>query len=304
MERSMAKGGRSWIKLGCFGFLALVLLLILVAAGLAVTAWNQVHSEQIEKRVFAHEIPAAPRPGARPGQVVLDLSQGAFTVEPARRGDPLYVVAHYDTNSYELAEIFDKDEKGCWNYRLDFHQTSAQILTPFTVFMGGSRPEIRILLPPDVLLNLTADLREGCTRIELGGLRLASTDITFRKGDIDLTIGKPLHSPMERFTIRCAMGSFRVSGLGNASPRSLEADFSMGGIELDLRGRWVRDADIEITTSMAGGEVRLPRNVVIEGLDFAKYSIRSDDLPAGLPKGGPALKILLSSRMGDLQLKY
>ena len=37
----------------------------------------------------------------------------------------------------------------------------------------------------------------------------------------------------------------------------------MGGMELDLRGQWVADADIDIDLRMGGGSVTLPDGVQV-----------------------------------------
>lgn len=87
-----------------------------------------------------------------------------------------------------------------------------------------------------------------------------------------------------------------MSHIGNASPRRLEVGFRMGGMDLDLRGRWIADAEIDISGSMGGGSVRLPRDVVIEGIRVGGLEAPSD--PELKP---PTLKFSTSSTMGELQ---
>lgn len=55
--------------------------------------------------------------------------------------------------------------------------------------------------------------------------------------------------------------------IGNASPAVLDLELSMGGAEIDLRGNWIQDATIHLDTRMGGALVRLPREVLIEGID-------------------------------------
>jgi hypothetical protein len=93
------------------------------------------------------------------------------------------------------------------------------------------------------------------------------------------------------------MGGGEVVGLGNASPRELEIEFSMGGGDVDLRGAWSRDAQITIDQSMGGASVRLPSGVEILGLDR----------PGGLERPGldevprPVLTFTVSSQFGELE---
>jgi hypothetical protein len=84
--------------------------------------------------------------------------------------------------------------------------------------------------------------------------------------------------------------------LGNASPRELEIDYSMGGMALDLRGRWLVDSEIEIRTSMSGAMVRLPKDVNIRGLAATEIAIQDEAEP-----GRPTLTFKSSSEMGDLE---
>ena len=102
---------------------------------------------------------------------------------------------------------------------------------------------------------------------------------------------------MERLSIVGSMGGFEASSLGNASPRELEVDFSMGGMDLDLRGRWAGDSDISLRSSMGGGVLRLPRDVRIEGLATSRIGD-----PTETEVEPPTLRFSVSSDMGNLEI--
>jgi len=319
----MADKGKSWLKYGCFGCLGLVAALALIVVFLTAIAMFNVRSEKVEDRVFTQEVPgtskepvpskrrdipetadspvpspsseAAPRP--TPGHVILHLSQGEFEIKPAPPGEPLRVEATYDTQSFELQESIDKEAASGWNYRVDFRQTSSSLLSPLKLLMGGSRPRVRILLPVDVPISLEAHMSEGGSEVELGGLWLTTADINFMRGGLELAFRTPLHQPMERLFIDCSMGGIKLSSLGNASPRLLKVDHSMGGLDLDLRGQWVQDANISITSSMGGGKVYLPRDVVIERVGAGRPLLKDDT-----EVKPPTLKLSVSSRMGELTI--
>jgi hypothetical protein len=87
------------------------------------------------------------------------------------------------------------------------------------------------------------------------------------QGGLQIGFDEPLREPMERLAIDVSMGGGQMTMIGNASPAILDVEFSMGGAELDLRGQWVQDAMITIDTKMSGALVRLPRDVLIEGID-------------------------------------
>jgi hypothetical protein len=161
-----------------------------------------------------------------------------------------------------------------WTYRVTFRRTGSWLVTALKELLGGTRPEVRVWLPNDTPLNLDLDVSQGGAEIELGGLWLTSADLNLDKGGCKLDISEPLHAPMERLQVRGSMGGLAATGLGNASPRRLEVDFSMGGMSLDLGGRWVRDSDVTIRTRMSGAAVQLPRDVNVVGLDRERFDLR------------------------------
>ena len=102
---------------------------------------------------------------------------------------------------------------------------------------------------------------------------------------------------MERLVIDFSMGGGQMASIGNASPATLDVEFSMGGAELDLRGRWVQDSMITIDTKMSGAVVRLPRDVLIEGIDRGGLTIEE-----GTETRPPKLTFeVTTDERGDLQ---
>ena len=309
----MAESGKSWLKYGCFGCLGLVGLVVLLVAGAFGVALLQVRSEQVEEHILTPAVPLAavapeteagepgtllpPQEGE--GKVVLDLSHAEFDVVPGRPGEPLRVEATYDKKSYVLEETLETLEGLPWTYSVRFRRTAGSgLLNALKQLLGGTQPEVRVVLPVDVPLHLEARTGQGGVRMDIGGLWLKTADLDFSQGGFELRVSEPLRVPLERLTINGSMGGFAVSHLGNASPRRLEVDFSMGGMMLDLRGRWVNDSDISITTSMSGGVVRLPRDVVIEGLDGTPLEASpTDELRP------PILRFSTSTSMGELEFQ-
>jgi hypothetical protein len=97
------------------------------------------------------------------------------------------------------------------------------------------------------------------------------------------------------------MGGVAARSLGNASPGSLEVNFRMGGIDLDLRGAWRNDADIRIESRMGGGAVRLPRDARIEGLE--EFGVEPSGLASTAELPLPTLRFTVSSSMGELEFR-
>jgi hypothetical protein len=230
--------------------------------------------------------------------VILDLSQASFYIEPGQPGDPLRVEASYDSDYYLLEERFEEAGTEPWSYRIRFKRSApSSIITRISELISGSSPEVRIFLPVDVPLDLDLTLMQGGTEAELGGLWLRSAELEFGMGGMNLEIDEPLREPLESLAIDGRMGGANFRGLGNASPRRLEVDYSMGGMHIDLRGRWVADSLISITNRMGGGAITLPDGVIIEGLGEGRDGPRGD---AGAD--APTLTFELSSDMGELEI--
>lgn len=290
----MAEGGRKWLAYGCFGCLGVLGIVIVLAVGMFLAGKSAVNSEQVSEQTLEPDLTravAAAQPAGKGGRVRLDLSDGEFHVQPARAGEPLRIEARYDSNSYELLEVLDTEGEG-WSYEVTFGRTSSGMMNMLRQALGGSSPRVDVYLPQDVRLDLELEIAQGGAQVELGGLWLTTAELEFNQGGFQLEIGEPLRQPMERLTIHGSMGGFSASKLGNASPRELDIDFRMGGMDVDLRGHWVQDADVSISFGMGGGNVRLPKDVEIVGLAGDRVVARRD----------PEIKapILTFSVSGDL----
>jgi hypothetical protein len=293
-------GGRKWLACGCIGCLVVVVLCVAVLTGLFGTAWHGVRSEEVAERVLEPEIPtraaAAPGQGGLPGRVVLRGTSGEFHIKPAREGEPLRVEARYDERTYDLTERFEPG-RDRWTYEIDFERRGSMLTSLLKTLMGGTGARVEVFLPTDAPLELEIHLTQGGAEMDLGRLWLTTADIEFSQGGFELEISEPLREPMERLTIRGSMGGFAAGRLGDASPRRLDVECSMGGMDLDLRGKWATDSEISIRTSQGGGAVRLPRDVDIVGLETSRVGTRGDE---ELPR--PTLTFSVSSTQGELEI--
>ncbi len=283
----MAGGSaKTLFKYGCFGCAGIFLLAIVLLVAVGGTAFVQQKEALIETRRLEQSL--------HPAQVTLELGYGEIHVEPAQPGEPLHVDATYDTRSYELVESREES-----SYRLSFRQTRAFNLAALRQMFGGRLPQIRVFLPRDVPLALDATFERGPIEVELGGLRLTRTALKFRQGALILSVSEPLAAAAESFEIDGKMGALVAHKLGNTSARKLVVHHEMGGLVADLSGLWLNDAEVEVDLSMGGGEVRLPENVAIRGLDseFSRFNVGpAPELPR------PVLDMNLHSEMGNLEV--
>jgi hypothetical protein len=296
----VARSG-AWLKYGCFGCLGVVvvvLLAVLVVWGVAtVTALP----ERVEYRMVIHEIPvAASGEEFTGGRVLLEIREAQLSVEPVDAGEPLRVEARYDVNAFALKEELDPgtDGSGTWTFRAVFGRSKRSgAFAGLVSLVRGSPAHIHVFLPEDVPIDLALNMKKGGAVVRLAGLWLRKAEVDFESGAFDLSVAEPLREPMESLSIRTAKGGSLLNGLGNASPRRLDVSYSMGGIEMDLGGRWQRDAVININGGVGGGVLHLPAGVIMEGLDLGGIEARV--APELQP---PTLTFSLSTSMGKLEL--
>lgn len=318
---------RGCFKTGCLGCGGLLGIGVLAVGVIALIALNGLDERDIHDRRFAPEgagaagggpaaeatapdslaSPSSP-PAAgevwrtHPGKVVLDLRQGEFLIEPAALGQGLSARAVFDAEVHTLEENFEVLPDSTWVYRIRFHRHMPPLQAMFRSLFGDKvRSRVQVFLPPEVPISLDLLVQEGGFEGELGGLLLTDADIRYRKGGFSLSIGEPLQQPMDSLSIRGSMGGFQAYRLGNASPANLIVDCRMGGGEVDLRGRWLRDCNARLSVKMGGMEVKVPQDVRVEGADLADLE------GSGLARGDqevpvPTLHLSVTQSMGEVEV--
>ena len=300
---------RGCFKLALFGCLGLIVVVILFVGITALIAWNRVGDRQIEDRELtplAVDSPVKQQTGTRnavlagSGRVVLDLAQGEFQIHPAKPGEGLSVKARYDSEGYQLEDNFESLPDSSWVYRVRFYRTVSWLQALFQELLGdGSDTRVHVYLPPDVPIFLEIIVEEGGFEAELGGLWITAADVSFKKGGFSLSVDEPLREPMEQLSIHGMMGGFEAMRLGNASPRVLDVECTMGGADIDLRGQWVQDSNIRLAVSMGGMDVRIPDGVEVQGLAAAGHGLRHENPEIKLP----VLKFSVSESMGEIEIR-
>ncbi len=304
--------GSTVFKYGCFGCLGLIVLIAIILAVVVGVAKMQAGDVEMAEQAVSPELPPPsfelPEPDVVSvesglpqvaGRIELDLSGGEFHIEPAGKGKSLRVDAIYDKATYAFEESLHTSDDGPWVYRVTFRQTGSGIFAAIKEMFSSKKPKVTVYLPTDRPLALDITLSKGGVEIDLGGLWITEADFDMQMGGMALMVTEPLQAPMNRLSARASMGGFAMSRLGNASPRVLEVDARMGGMDLDLRGRWVTDSDITIRFAMGGAEVRLPDGLRFEGLTQPGAALPDD---AEIPL--PTLRFDIQGETENLEIIY
>jgi hypothetical protein len=300
------------LKIVGFGCLGIIAIAVLFAGITALSLRKRDDAAPLATREFEPAIIVAPvaadstaapstkRP--RLGRLVVDIAQGGFTIERGVAGEGVHVEAHYDSSMYELREDLVETDS-TWVYTLHMKRTTsglAAILQQIVHGRSGEETELRVALPPDMPVALDITVKQGGFDAEVGGCWITSTDVTYAMGGFTLSVDEPLREPMQSLTVRGSMGGFEGKRLGNASPRTIDVACSMGGAELDLRGLWRQDCDLQLNASMGGMDVRLPEGVRVEGIadPDSTGALRREDVEVKLP----VLRFASKSSMGGIDV--
>ena len=251
-------------------------------------------------------IPALPVARLQPGRIVLDVSMSTFEIVPGPPGQPIRVEADYDTGSYELTESFEPAGELGWTYELTFRRTVSWLRL---LMAGAGEPDnrIRLIIPRDVPVSLTGKVGIGESDLELGGLWLTDVALSIGVGEHDVSFREPLREPLEEIRLRSSIGEVNVKRLGNASPRNVFLQHSIGEVRYDLRGEWLNDSEIDVACGIGECSVRLPGNDVAVELIRAGVTIGEEDTgdvrrrgPA--PAGAPTLRVGVSGTIGEVRV--
>ncbi len=298
-EQSKRPGCLKSCLFGCGGVTALLLVFVLITAGLAALKMGdqQPVERDLEPALAAADMVLDP---TRPGLLILDMGQGEMEIEPTPAGGELSVHVQFDDEVHDLLESYEVAADSSWTYELRLHRTMPGMQALFRQLMGGeTNARVKVRIPPDMPLGLEIRMKQGGFEADLGGLWITTADVYFSQGGFALTVKEPLKEPMERLTIHGRMGGFAAMKLGNASPRLLVIDTSMGGADVDLQGAWLNDCDVTLRSSMGGVSVQLPDGVRTTGLE----ELRPNLLQTATETPLPLLNFDVKFKMGEIEVR-
>jgi hypothetical protein len=250
-------------------------------------------SEKPEAHLQSHDAPPA---GLRHGKVVLSLSSAMVILAAGPPGGPLRVESSFDPDVYTLVQQYQEGDAEDWTYRVDFHEKSVLHVSVIGIWLGKRSPEVTVLIPPGLPFDLAAKMEGGYLVMDFADLALSAADVELDRGVLLISASDPMDVPMERLSVRSRIGTMRLDRLGNASPATLDVHHRLGAAQVNLRGGWRADADIDFQVAFGTGELRLPGDVRIVGLG------RPVELPAEQEIPLPTLRIGTHSNIGGIRV--
>lgn len=312
---------------GCFSFVAL----LVVGFGIAVfyaksrlADLGDTTPTRVERTIAIQATPAeaplptaeAPPRGAKPEataatgpmQLSVELQEGTFTIKPGEPNGRVQVEGRFSEALYELTQRTET-ENGKPRTTIRF-RSKAPAWARFLAGIGNNddnRPELTLLIPPAVPIDLSLNVSMGESKIDLGGLTLSELGLDLSMGNHEVNFRQPVVDGVKNLRLSASMGNVTVENLGNARAKSVDASGSMGNLTANLDGAWQPGSESELSFSQSMGEVRVnvPTKVKLHAdvrdSEGKTRSVPADEDETKDPKA-PVVKVRVSASMGEARV--
>jgi hypothetical protein len=302
--------------IGCFSFVALLVVGFGIAVFYAKSRLDDLGDTtptRVERTIAIQEPTAeAPPPGTQsaaatahgPMQLSVDLQEGSFTIKPGEPNGRVQVEGRFSEALYELTQRTDT-ENGKPRTSIRF-RSKAPAWARMLAGIGNNdnRPELTLLIPPGVPIDLALNISMGESRIDLGGLTLGDLGLDLSMGNHEVDFRQPVVDGVTRLRLSARMGNVSVENLGNARAKSVDASGSMGNLTADLGGDWKPGSEAELSFTQSMGEVRVnvPTKVRLEAdvrdSEGKTRTVPGDEDETKDPKA-PVVRVRVSTSMGE-----
>jgi len=312
-----------WQKAGLFAGVGCLSIVVVVIGGLAIAVAiarstiaqlgdpNPTRTE----RTIALPSPQAAAPGAAapkgstskvdtPLRLTINLEDGNFTIRPGPPGAQVQVEGTYAQGLYELIEDRDDNTGGRTTIRFRSKAPAWARLLSGVGTNAGNRPELTVVIPTGVPIDLSLRVGQGESRIDLGGLTLTDLGLEVAMGNHRIDFKEPVVRGLRRARLNASMGNVSIDHLGNARAESIDAAGSMGNLRVDLGGDWPKETETDLSFRHSMGELTLnvPTQVRLEAevsSSQGNADNRSADSRETQDPAAPRLRVRVSTSMGD-----
>jgi hypothetical protein len=155
------------------------------------------------------------------------------------RGEPLYAY-NAETRRLEIGVSF----------RSKIHQARHH---------DGGELQLRLSRRTPLALNLEIGAAEA--DISLGGLRVQSLALQTGATDTKVRFDTPNPTQLKSLQLDGGAANISLSSLGNAHAERIKVNLGAGHVELDFRGDWANDTDLELNFAVGAVDIVVPSDV-------------------------------------------
>ena len=286
------------------------------AARLFVEPASEVLEGDETAATSADEVDSERYPDIQGLNLQIELEEGEFIISRGNPGEGIRIEADYDSGIYALEQVhrvteFDPEQAEA---SPPTEEVSIRFRSKYSFFrrlltMGDEfEPDnqVKIFIPPDVPIKLTAKVSVGESNLDLSGLALNGLDLDMTLGEHEVRFDEPNRLAMQQLQIYVSKGEFRALKLGNAQFQEATVRGSMGEVGLDLTGQYTQDARVQAGLSMGSLQITVPDDIHCDiaptttSMGESHSMIETMD---DIPEDAPTLTLETKLSMGELSVR-
>jgi hypothetical protein len=206
------------------------------------------------------------------------------------------VDVRYNEKRGQLEITIDNDE---WNFNSDDEKV----------------PQVILELPHGPEISLSAYLKAGETKFELGDLKIVDFELRNWAGESSVNFAEPNRTIMSTFDVNVKVGEVDLLNLGNALFEDADINSGIGELRVDFNGEGLEQTKAHIDLDIGETTVILPSDIATK-IKVSKFLFLSDvRYPDWFEKRGSyyfsenyedsekKLSLNISSGIGELSIK-
>lgn len=176
-------------------------------------------------------------------------------------------------------------------------------------------PQVIVELPYGPEISLSAYIKAGETKLDLGDLRIVDFELRNWAGEASINFSEPNRTTMRTFDVNVKVGQVELLNLGNALFEDADINSGIGELRVDFRGENLERSTAHIDLDIGETTIILPEDVGVK-LKVTKFLFLSEvRYPHWFDKRGQYyysenyedskknLAINISSGLGELSIK-
>ena len=209
-------------------------------------------------------------------EVELDFGAGTIEISVADMAEPAKLDVFYTPDYVDYDFDFTKRGKTCRLFlESEFRRRHWDD--------DDSENEWNLLLSTRYRTSLELDIGACEGIFDLGGLPLVDLEIDVGAADLEIDFSEPNPQRLRQLNVDCGASSLTLTGLANANADRMDFDVGAGSCELDFRGDFQGETEVDIDVGVGSMDVIVPRGVALlirgddgwfSSLDFHNLNLR------------------------------
>jgi len=188
--------------------------------------------------------------------VYIEIDAGEITIFSNKKSSEINVSGRINKKYDDLDIGYDKRQNE-FSLTLDRRKW-------FESVTNDNTSKIEVVLPDNVVINLSSKVKAGTIDFNLGGLSIKNFKLRNFAGQVDVDFHKPNEIEMNSLDINVKIGETTFKRLGNARFSEATINGGIGELYIDLSGEGTKLMDVEIDLDIGSTSILLPRNFGIK----------------------------------------